>query len=406
MGRTRRPRRSRCRPRAWARSVAERRVLAVSRVIDEHRLYLRDRHRVSAYERALGEVIAPGAVVVDLASGTGILGLLACRAGARRVYAIEQEGIVGPARQIAEANGYGKRITAIRGEARHVTIPELADVVVTDQIGGFGLEVGIFDLFKDARTRFLRDGGTLVPNAVDLIMAPAELGRIHRRTQFWNSRPAGFDFSSAREIAENTGYQVRMTPGNLLATPACAARVDFSRDHVLPIRLSASMRAERAGVLHGIAGWFDARLSPGVTMTNSPLSNERIFRRPAFFPIGEAVEVVAGSPIDVTMSVLPADLLYTWDVEVTSRDGSTRRFRHSTLRGMLLAREDLTRTRPSHRPTLTPAGEARLTVLRLCDGGRELAEIERLVYEQHPSLFKNASEAAMFVAEVVTRYSS
>jgi hypothetical protein len=105
------------------------------------------------------------------------------------------------------------------------------------------------------------------------------------------------------------------------------------------------------------------------------------------------------------MRILPSDLLYSWDVEVRGPAGAARRFQHSTLRGMLLAREDLARTRPSHRPVLTAAGEARLTVLRLCDGKRTLTDIERLVYEQHPSLFRHASDAAMFVAEVVTRYS-
>jgi protein arginine N-methyltransferase 1 len=331
--------------------------------------------------------------------------MLACRAGAGRVYAIEQEGIVGLARQIASANGFGGRITAIHGEARHVTLPERGDVVVADQIGGFGLEAGIFDLFKDARARFLRDGGALVPSAIDLVVAPVEAGRLHRRVAFWKSRPAGFDYSAAADIAGNTGYPIRLVPADLIAAPACAARIDLMRDHELPLRLSASMLATRAGVVNGIGGWFVARLSPGVTMTNSPLSNERIFRRPVFFPIAEGVDVAAGAAIDVSMRILPSDLLYSWDVDVTGRDGVTRRFQHSTLRGMLLAREDLARTRPSHRPALTAAGEARLTVLRLCDGGRQLSEIERLVHAQHASLFKDASDAALFVAEVVTRYS-
>jgi precorrin-6B methylase 2 len=377
----------------------------VSRVIDEHRLYLRDRRRVSAFERALNEVVSPGAVVVDVASGTGILGLLACRAGARRVYAIEQDGIVGLARQIASASGYADRITAIRGEARHVTLPERGDVVVADQIGGFGLEAGIVELFKDARSRFLREGGTLVPSSIELIVAPVEAARIRRRLEFWKSRPAGFDYSSATEIAANTGYPIRLLPGDLLAAPARAAHVDLRRDCELPLRLSASMRAERGGVLHGIGGWFAARLSPTVTMTNSPLSNDRIVRRQIFFPIADAVAVEPGAAIDVTMRILPSDLLYTWNVQVSAPNGAVRQFSHSTLRGMLLAREDLARTRPSHRPALTPAGEARLTVLRLCDGSRALGEIERLVYEQHSSLFNDASDAAMFVAEVVTRYS-
>ena len=81
-------------------------------------------------------------------------------------------------------------------------------------------------------------------------------------------------------------------------------------------------------------------------------------------------------------------------------------FRHTTLRGMLLAREDLARTNPAHRPVLTRSGAARLTVLRLCDGERTLAEIERALYDEYRDLFASPVEAAVFVAEVVTRYST
>jgi protein arginine N-methyltransferase 1 len=71
---------------------------------------------------------------------------------------------------------------------------------------------------------------------------------------------------------------------------------------------------------------------------------------------------------------------------------------------MLLDRQDLQRTNPSHRPELTARGVARLTVLRLCNGEHTLGEIERDVYEAHKALFASPAEAALFVAEVVTRY--
>ena len=376
----------------------------MSRVIDEHRLYLRDRHRVSAYERALREVVRPGDIVVDLASGTGILGMLACRAGARRVYAIEEGGIAGLARQIARANGFEDRITSVRGNSRQVTLPERADVVVCDQIGGFGLEAGIFELAKDVRQRFLRPGGTLVPNAVELVVAPVEHTRLNGRLRFWKGRPADFDCSAAVEIAANTGYPARLRPEHLLAAPVQAATLDLSVETPLPLQLSATLRATRDGVLHGIAGWFVARLSPHVTMTNSPLSPERIYRRQVFFPIADPVPIQTGSTIEVAMRILPADTMYAWDVRVEPLSGPPAAFRHTTLRGMLLAREDLVHTNPADRPRLTPPGVARLTVLRLCDGDHALSDIERAVYEGHTDLFASPEEAAMFVAEVVTRY--
>ena len=55
---------------------------SMSLVLDEHREYLSDRNRLDVYARAIAELVKPGAVVVDLGAGTGIMGLLACRAGA------------------------------------------------------------------------------------------------------------------------------------------------------------------------------------------------------------------------------------------------------------------------------------------------------------------------------------
>jgi predicted RNA methylase len=57
--------------------------------LDEHRQLLADRKRVDALSRAIASIVAPGDTVLDVASGTGVLGLLACRAGASRVYCIE-----------------------------------------------------------------------------------------------------------------------------------------------------------------------------------------------------------------------------------------------------------------------------------------------------------------------------
>lgn len=371
----------------------------MSRVIDEHRHYVRDRHRVAAYERALREVVKQGDVVVDLASGTGILGMLAARAGAARVYAIEEDGIAGLARQIAKANGLDGVITGVRGHSRAVTLPERGDVVVCDQIGGFGLEAGILELAAEVRECFLRPGGAFVPRALELVMAAVEHENLHARVRFWKSRPADFDYTPAHEIAANTGYPVRLRPEHLLSPPVCAATIDLGVAHTMPLQFAVTLSASRAGVLHGVGGWFVARLSPNVTMTNSPLSAERIFRRPIVFPLPEAVPVEAGTSIEVSMRIRPADTMYAWDVRV--RDAT---YKQTTLRGMLITREDLERTAPLYRPILTTRGVARLTVLRLCDGQHSLADIERAVYAEHRDLFSSPAEASTFVAEVVTRY--
>jgi SAM-dependent methyltransferase len=387
----------------------------LSLVVDEHRQYLADDVRVGAFRRAVERVVQPGAVVVDLGAGTGILGLLACRAGARRVYAIEASGMIELARAIARANGYEDRIVFVKGLSTQVDLPEQADVLIADQIGRFGFEAGLLECFADARQRFLRAGGSLIPRQVQLWVAPVERPDLADQVEFWGHRPAGFDFQPARELAVNTGYPVTLRRRELLAPAVGAADIDLATVSPGPLRLAASFEAARAGTLHGIGGWFAAGLAPGVVMTNSPLAARRINRRNVFFPVDRPVAVAAGDPIQVTLHVRPEELVVTWKVEVWQAEaggaGAGRRtkraeFRHSTLRGMLIAQEDLRRTAPGAVPHLAPRGEARRTVLELCDGRRSLAEIEREVQRRHPTLFASGGVAAEFVAEVVTRYAT
>src|SRR5438105_15150054 len=96
---------------------------------------LHDARRVEAYQRALQLTVTPDSVVVDIGTGLGIFAFLACQAGARRVYAIEPSEVIAVARELAVTNGYRERIEFIEDISTHVTLPEKADVIVTDMSG-------------------------------------------------------------------------------------------------------------------------------------------------------------------------------------------------------------------------------------------------------------------------------
>ena len=376
----------------------------MSLIVDEHREYLSDAVRVAAFRDAIREVVAPGSVVLDLASGSGVLGLLACEAGASRVYAVEVTGMVEIARAAAAVNGHGERLIGIHGLSTEISLPEPVDAIVCDQIGRFGFEAGILEHGSDARRRFLKAGGTMMPARIDLFVAPVEAPEAFERVQFWNSRPAGLDFAPARRWAVNTGYPVALAPHDFLATPAAAASLDIVTCGAEPFELQHRFSVERTGVLHGIGGWFSAQLSGSVTLTNAPGAARRINRRNALLPIDQAVAVRAGDEVDVRIHVIPGALVVTWTVEVRRAAELLGRFRHSTMNGTLFAREDLQKMRPTYVPTLTSRGVARRLVLELCDGRRPLAEVERTVFLEHPNLFASAADAQVFVSEVVTGY--
>ena len=377
--------------------------------LDEHREYLSDRVRIGAFRRAIRETVRPGDVVVDLGAGTGILGMLACQAGAERVYSIDAGGMAQLARAVVESNRMDGRISVIKGLSTRVSLPELADVVVADQIGRFGFDAGVFEYFSDANARLLKPGARAIPSKIDLWVALVEHPVMWKRIDFWSHSPGGFEFGAARSIAGNTGYPIRLQPRDLLGEPFSAASLDTLRQGSRPISFSGELIVSRAGTLHGIGGWFSAILAPNVEMTNSPLVRQRINRRNVFFPISRPVAVLADDRVKISFAILPKDLMVKWSVEIhaSSRHGVVKpidRFSHSTFAGMLLSEEDMARTHPEFVPVISKWGKARQTILELCDGHRTLKEIELGVLRHHPDLFSSQAEAATFSAEVVTRY--
>jgi protein arginine N-methyltransferase 1 len=386
----------------------------LSLVIDEHRQYLSDQARVSAFRQAVGEVVKPGDAVLDLGAGTGILGLLACRAGARRVYAIEVGEVIELAREICGANGYQDRIVFIKGISTRVDLPERVDVILADQIGRFGFEGGLLEFFSDARERFLKPNGVMIPSCLELYVAPVECPELSDQVEFWNESPAGFDFRPARSLAANTGYPARFDPNHLLGSPALLASLDLSMATSPALHLEACVATTRGGTLHGIGGWFSAQLSKSICMSNSPLATNPINRRNLFLPIDRPTVVGKGDRVRVMLHILPSEGVVTWKLEVGGDDDKCRdqsqrlrksQFSHSTLQGMLISQENLQRTQPHFIPQLSPWGEAQRSVFTLCDGQRTLSEIEQEVYRRHHTLLGSIGKAEAFVAQVIARYS-
>jgi SAM-dependent methyltransferase len=379
----------------------------VSLVVDEHRQYLADIARLESFESAISQVVKSGDVVLDLGCGTGILGMLACRAGAKRVYSVDETSMIGLARDVNAANQLHANVVFLKELSTRLTLPEKVDVVVADQIGRFGFDAGVLEYFADVRDRLLTPDGRMIPSRIDFQVAPVESDEVRAQVDFWLQPHAGFDFSPAFDIAANTGYGVKLRPEDLLGDPATAGSVDVRRHTGSRVALEARLAVSRPGRLDGIGGWFSAQLSENVTMTNSPLSERRINRSNIFLPVQRSVAVNPGDQVSVHMTLLTRDVMISWEVKVYSAGASVPRhaFAQSTFKGMLLCREDLGRTKPDFVPRLNAWGEARRTVVNLCDGRSTIAEIEEEVRRGHADLFPTPEAAAEFVAEVVTRYS-
>ena len=378
----------------------------MSLMLDSHREYLSDHTRTSLFRRAINAVVKPGDVVLDLGCGTGVLGMLAMKAGAARVYQIDVTSMIQIARDVARANGCESTAIGIRETSGRVTLPELVDVVVADQISHFGIGGGMPEIFNDARRRFLKPGGRTIPRSIQLFAAPVNFPEMWRVVSFWDKKPAGLNMSPAHVTAFNTGYPTEHVPRRMLGKPARMFTFDLTEQTPERPRGEAEIEVSAAGEMHGLSGWFNAELAPGVTMTNSPFNERRINRRAAFLPIEKPLMLRKGDRVKITMGIIAAQTMLSWAVTVSNSKGDEKaRFVHSTLKGMLLVPEDLAKTRPDFVPQLSLWGEARRSVVKLIDGKRTVAEIEKELLRLHPDLFPSLAKASEYTTEVLIPYS-
>ena len=134
-----------------------------------------------------------------MAPDTGILSLLACRFGARRVYAFEPSGVIELAREIAHANGLADRIEFIPKMSTEVRCPNARMWLISDMRGILPLfGKGLISLI-DARERFLVPDGRMIPRSDTVWIAGVNAPELYQQHSVPGSdRPYDFDMSAAR----------------------------------------------------------------------------------------------------------------------------------------------------------------------------------------------------------------
>lgn len=273
-------------------------------LFDNYYDMMADKVRMDAYEKAIAKVVKKGDTVLDLGCGMGILSFLAVRAGAKKVFAVEKGDVINIAKEVAKKNKVDDRIVFIEGISRDVVLPEKVDVIVSETLGSFAVEENTLEFTIDARKRFLKEDGDLIPEALKLYLVPVENKKIYKKTAFWRD-VAGFDFSYAKDELTKRLLIADIGKGDFLAEPLVYKGIDLVETNESAVNERVVFEFARDGILYGFAGWFEALLTNDVLIDTSPLSAMTHWRQ-AFFPIKEPISVRKGNYIIIDMKIAPA----------------------------------------------------------------------------------------------------
>lgn len=269
---------------------------------DWHVWMLKEAARNQAYADAIARAVKPGMRVLDIGAGSGLLAMLAARAGAGHVFTCEANpAIADAAAEIVKRNGFADRVTVIAKHSQDLDaeadLGGRVDLLVSEVIGSTLLGEGVLSTLEDARARLLLPGAPMIPVGGEVRVAPA----------FWDDLAdtevgeiLGFDLSPFnRLVATPRRINAGRRGLTLAGEPATLFDFDFRQaGPTLPDQRKVELTAG-GGLANGVVQWIRIRLDDHTTYENMPgtLSNSAWYF--SFYPFATPRRLAAGEKLTV-----------------------------------------------------------------------------------------------------------
>lgn len=270
--------------------------------VDVHEMMLGDRVRVEGYRAAIEAAVEPGMVVMDAGTGSGILAMYAAKAGARKVYAVDNSAILEHAQRNIEAAGLDGVVETVAGDFASVRVPEKVDLIITETFGSMAFVEGASPDLRACAEANLAEGGRVLPDGVDFYLAPVTDPEVLRRAVGVFDDFEGVNLSPLRRAAFHKAVQLRVAAESLGHPGIKFGSVGFPDDDTVMGFAPFEGLAPGAEVV-GLAGWFALKLSDGHEMNIGPHDPETCWLQ-TFMP----APLVADEEgmLDVQLRVTPA----------------------------------------------------------------------------------------------------
>jgi tetratricopeptide (TPR) repeat protein len=269
-----------------------------------HSAMLNDTRRNEYFDAAIRRAIKPGSHVLDIGTGTGLLAMMAARAGAAHVTACES---VGPLADIAEEivalNGLSDRVTVIHKHSTDlmvgVDLPRQADILITEIFDAGLLNENSLETIADSRARLLTPTPVIIPEGAAVFATPIECAAIASDRHVTDA--AGFTVAPFNALTPRHYLQCELGRYDWrpLSEPAELFRFDFTRDDVHPGETTVCLTPLADGTAHAMALWFTLSLDGETAIATGPMDPPTHWQQ-AVYAINPPIDLKQNEPVKLT----------------------------------------------------------------------------------------------------------
>lgn len=278
------------------------RALIAAGVQAWHFYMVRDEARNNDYQAAIERAVGPDTRVLDIGSGTGLLAMMAARAGAKSVVSCEMNpAIAGAATDIVALNGYADRVRVIGRKSTELDaqadLGGRVDLLVSEIIAGNLLSEGVLPVMTDAVDRLLAPGGRMIPEAGHVVVSLVDLPDLGRRGM---GEVSGFDMRPFNRLAApvrkigtgNRGITLRGEAADMFGFDFTSGGPWRNRHH--SIELVAD-----GGSVNGVIQWIRLQIDAETVHENRPAPGRMSSWAALVVPFSRSITPPPGTKIQV-----------------------------------------------------------------------------------------------------------
>jgi hypothetical protein len=218
---------------------------------------------------------APGARVLEVGCGSGLLSCIAARMGAARVYAVEPTTQVELARELVARNRLEDVVEVIEGLVQDVA-PRPVDLAFSELLNADPFAEGLLGAM-DAASSWVVDGGLLAPRRLRLWLALVRENTSAREVadvrQVLQGLASGHDLDLdpiVDGLASLDAYRSVSPQAVPITRSHCVLDLPLGTGERPPAVVRVEIPVESAGPVGGAFVWFEAEIDEGLSMSNGP----------------------------------------------------------------------------------------------------------------------------------------